>query len=1771
MSSPHGPGRPSQSQGDVAIIGMACVFPKAPDLQTYWQNIVSKVDAIVDPPEGSLLNHYHDPDSTANDRIYCKRGGYLDQLPPFNPLEYGIMPAALDGAEPEHFMALKVAHDALVDAGFPEKPFNRERTEVIIGRGTFVNRGYFTLLQHGFVIEQTIQLLSELHPEHTAEELAALKERLKAGIPPFSPDTAPGLVDSIVAGIIANRLDLKGRNLVVDAACATGLICLEMGIQDLLLGKCDVLLTGCVQISTPHLIHMLFTQLGGLTRQKHLRPFDESADGTMLGEGIGMIVAKRREDAEKDGHRIYAVVKGVGSSSDGRAKGLVAPRVEGEELALRRAYQAAVLEPGTIELLEAHGTGLPVGDAAEIEALRRIFGPRGGNPPRCALGTVKSMIGHLIPASSIAGLIKTALALYHKVLPPTLYCDHPNPELRIENTPFYINTETRPWIHGTPDVPRRAGVNAFGFGGINAHAILEESSTNDGTTAESCYRGWDTELCVLDADSRKGLIDHAEQVLECVSTSPGAALLDVAYTINSGVADRPCRLAIVATSLEDLKKKLVHSLERLKDPERRRIKDKSGIYFFEEPLAKQGKLAFLFPGEGSQYQNMLADLCLQFPEVRSCFDTLDRAFVNHPRDYLPSHFVFPLPERAGASQGSSENKLWQMDYAVDAVLTADRAIFKLFKLMGIHPDVIMGHSSGEIMALEAAGAIELSGDEELMEQILAGNNMIQDFAELDAIPEAPLVAVAIADRTALHDLFSETEGGLFIAMDNCPNQVVICCEKDRLNEAADRLREKGGICQILPFARPYHTPLFEPACKPLKTFFEDLKIVSPKVEMFSCMTAKPMPSDPGQILESAVAQWVHPVRFRDTVEAMYEAGVRLFVEIGPKANLTSFVNDILKRKAHVAVASNVHHRSGLTQLNHALGLLAAHGVSMHLDCLYRHRKPQKLEMERARATDVDDQGKKGAVTLSLELPVLSLGGKGPASFDHNIVPQDEVFRATRLDKGSPPSLSGQSVDLQMSGSSESQILQAYFKTMEQFLETQHEVMQAYLAQTNSVDGRITRSEEHSTTEPLRDVRTRSSGEAGQAIPTSSSVPGDDGAGTVILSREFLEKTLFSLVSERTGYPIDMLRPDHDLEADLGIDSIKRVEILGALQRRLTTHMPEDMDRLAGLKTFRQIMAFLVAGQTETKGDVDSHPVPSGVGDSVDWPLLGEVIYHAPGETLTALRTFDLDEDLFLLDHTLGRRISVSDAELTGLPIMPLTMSMEMLAEAGALLFPDKLFVGMRDVRAYRWITFEERRVTLRIEARCRSAEEVQVQVRGADEDNAGSKVGLPIIEATVLFGDQYSRRPDSAGFILQRRRPSALIPERLYSEGMFMGPSFRGVASVDSVGEDGIEATLRVLPFAGFFKSQSAPRFVTDPVILDAAGQLVAYWSGEHRGTGFNAYPYKVAALDVYGPRLPVSSRATGRAKIELLAENQLRSDIDILGPNGDLLMRLIGWEDRSFELPAGFYTLRFKPQEVMLSVPWPAPTAGLSGIGEIRCRLMKDFPDDLLQAHGMMWLHALAHIALSRRERDIWQKLPGRKKRRTEWLLARVAGKDTIRLFLRDRCGLELCLPDIEIEADGNGRPLVRGEWTKQIEQPPTISLAHTRGIGVAMIGEKARGCGIDVEWLHPRREGIDRIALGPEERSVATAVLPVFDLEWLLRIWCAKEAVGKALGRGLPGGPRDLTLRHLDPKTGILKLQVDGRLAHDLPRLNGKQLQAFTLRDGELIAASAVYAEEY
>jgi acyl transferase domain-containing protein len=477
----------------VAIVGMAAVFPGAPDLASFWRNLVGGVDAISEVPASRWEPSYYDPGAwsapaATADRLYCRRGGFVDEAATFDPARFGIMPVAAQGAEPDQLLVLRVAADALADAGFGTgagRLHARERIGVVLGRGGYLTPGVARLDQRVRTARQLEATLRELLPDLPAAQLDRVRGAFQARLGPERPEASIGLVPNLAASRIANRLDLRGPAYTVDAACASSLVAIDQAVGALRSGRCDAMLAGGVHHCHDVTLWSVFTQLRALSPTQRIRPFDRAADGILIGEGTGIAVLKRLEDAERDGDRIYAVIRGVGVASDGRAASLMKPLPDGQVLAVERAWRQAGLdptEPGALGLLEAHGTATPAGDAAELATLTRVFGPArmNGGGAAVGMGSVKSMIGHAMPAAGIAGLIKAALAVHHGVLPPTLHCEDPHPALAASR--FHPVTEATPWDpdpltrhHRHSRAPRRAAVNAFGFGGINAHVLLEEA------------------------------------------------------------------------------------------------------------------------------------------------------------------------------------------------------------------------------------------------------------------------------------------------------------------------------------------------------------------------------------------------------------------------------------------------------------------------------------------------------------------------------------------------------------------------------------------------------------------------------------------------------------------------------------------------------------------------------------------------------------------------------------------------------------------------------------------------------------------------------------------------------------------------------------------------------------------------------------------------------------------------------------------------------------------------------------------------------------------------------------------------------------------------------------------------------------------------------------------------------------------------------------------------------------------------------------------------
>ena len=416
------------------------------------------VDAVTEvPAERWSIDRYFTEGRGDGDRTPSKWGGFLPEVP-FDPMAFGIPPRSVASIGQDQLLALQVAAAALADAGYADRPFDRSRTSVVFGAESGTD------LANAYAFRANL-----------AHYLGDVPDELLDRVPKMTEDSFPGVLANVVAGRIANRLDLRGTNYTVDAACGASMAAVQSACQELAAGSSDLVLCGGVDLHNGIYDYLLFAGVGALSPTGRCRTFDSSADGIALGEGVGCIVLKRLADAERDGDRILAVIEGVGASSDGRALGMTAPRKEGQELALERAYAQAGASPASVGLVEAHGTGTVVGDRTEMTTLAEVFEREGADPASTTLGSVKSQIGHTKCAAGIAGIIKAVHAVHRGVLPPTLHVTRPNDAWNEQKSPFVFNDVARPWI----DEERRAGVSAFGFGGTNFHTVLAAYTRGD--------------------------------------------------------------------------------------------------------------------------------------------------------------------------------------------------------------------------------------------------------------------------------------------------------------------------------------------------------------------------------------------------------------------------------------------------------------------------------------------------------------------------------------------------------------------------------------------------------------------------------------------------------------------------------------------------------------------------------------------------------------------------------------------------------------------------------------------------------------------------------------------------------------------------------------------------------------------------------------------------------------------------------------------------------------------------------------------------------------------------------------------------------------------------------------------------------------------------------------------------------------------------------------------------------------------------------------------
>ena len=927
----------------IAIVGAGAIMPDAANVPAFWENVkngrysITEVDR--DRWDPAL---YFDSDRSAPDKTYSTIGGWVRDYV-WDPMKWrlGVPPRVIDAMDEAQKWAIACTREALDDYGFPNRPLNLDRTAVILGNAMAGEKHYFTALRLYFP-EYAHELAESTSfaglPETLRRDITReLHDRMANRIQDVTEDTMPGELANCIAGRIANIFNFHGPNYVVDAACASAMAAISAAAEGLVANDYDFAVTGGIDRNMGVSSYIKFCKIGALSATG-TRPYAEGADGFVMGEGTAIFLLKRLADAERDGDKIYAVLRGIAGSSDGKGKGITAPNPIGQKLAIERAWQNAGLSPATVTLIEGHGTSTSVGDVVEVQSMIDVLSSSNLPPDSVALGSVKSNIGHLKGAAGAAGLLKAALALRDKVLPPSVHCEHRNPNIDFAHSPLYVNTELKPWTMPADGV-RRAGLSAFGFGGTNFHAVLEEyiphrlngngkrtvavseippnakeSVMNAKDASHTSHKAPLRGALVIGAASEAALIER----LRAVEKAAEAGMAPAPTAPAESDLRAPERIAIDYANAAELADKAGSALKALNanQPAIWKALRAQGIFRGHGPAPK---VAFLYTGQGSQYVNMLKLLRATEPIVAETFAEADRVMTPLLGKPL-TDFIFVDHADADAV-AKAEEDLRQTEITQPAVLAIDLALTRLLAAYGIEPDFTMGHSLGEYGALVAAGGLPFTDS---LEAVSArGRGMTQV-----AMDDNGRMAAVFAPLEEVERILKTINGYVVIANVNSNRQAVIGGASKAVEQAMEAFQKAGYDVAALPVSHAFHTSIVAGASEPLRRVLERLHLQSPRLPIVANTNGEFYPTGPDvvpKMLDILTQQVASPVQFIKGLRTLYDAGARVFVEVGPKKALQGFAEDVLGGNGDVVSLFTNHPKVGdIVAFNQALcGLYAA--------------------------------------------------------------------------------------------------------------------------------------------------------------------------------------------------------------------------------------------------------------------------------------------------------------------------------------------------------------------------------------------------------------------------------------------------------------------------------------------------------------------------------------------------------------------------------------------------------------------------------------------------------------------------------------------------------------------------------------------------------------------------------------------------------------------------------------------------------------------------------
>ena len=1205
----------------IAIVGMSCLFPEAASLEEYWSNIKLGTNAVKPIPVTHWApEDYYSENPKKIDHTYAKTGAFLSNFA-FDPLKYGMTPSSLEATDSTQLLGMVVAEKALADAGITkDSSIDRDRMSCILGvTGT---------------LELVVPLGARLGHPHWRKSLkrAGIEEELSEAIIKDVGDafvgwqeaSFPGLLGNVVAGRIANRLNLGGSNAVVDAACASSLAALRTAVMELQSGRSDVAVTGGMDTFNDIFMYMCFSKTPALSPTGDARPFDAEGDGTILGEGLGAVVLKRLGDAEQAGDKIYGVIRGLGSSSDGKGKAIYAPSAAGQQKALRRAYQDADITPRDIGLIECHGTGTKVGDGIELEALKKVYKEHQSDDDKwVTLGSVKSQIGHTKAAAGIAGLIKAVLALYHKTLPPTLKIKTPHPVL--ENSPFIIRNKATPWL--SSGKPRYAAVSAFGFGGSNYHCVLEEY--NDKKTLRDQVAGeyW----LILAAPGKADMDQKLESLQKRLKLTPDPAILREMRP-SLGDEDNHWRLVLRASTITQLVELIADGRQALHNDGLADFAKKHRGHFSSQ--TKKPKLAVVFAGQGSQYPNMLASYAVASPHALDSLEKTNEILGGKLFAKLYPGQAFDNTDRELQAQNLARTSIAQ-----PAIGALSAAIWQDLVSFGVKADVFAGHSFGELTALFAAGA--LSHDDFLKIAACRGDLMNNAAANLGGM------LALNASLSEVEKGLVEQDSALVVANHNSPTQTVVSGDDEEIKAFFAYAQKKSWRPVVLNVGAAFHSPRMEKLSGPFNDFLKALNFTKSNAAIYANKTAEAYENSPAAYKQGLCEQLAARVRFVEMIKNIAEQGVDTFLEIGPSSILSRMIQGILGESGPSVISFDKDKKSN-TGLEECLTQLFVAGVDVDWSRFQadwqatyeprpkfaidingaNYRSPQAPSKLEAEAAEIRKRSKISMGTVvedkpsSYNQPLTTTKRQDSVSnqveINKNKLSKDQLTMST-----SKPRLPSSIIEKNLVFMQKMQEQNA--KLHEQFLKNQAEnqrMLFDLLGSVGDFSQNVDPVEEHVAVEqnfsinrvdPVQDV-TKEQGEpvASHQVASNSgerfSQPSRFKERPHTESAESLEedkktssaetqkegqavgqpkyddgpaaaKVVLGVIAQATGYPAETLSLDMELEEDLGIDSIKRVEIFSMLQEEMPSLKEMSPEELSSLSSVAEI---IVAASSQNK-------------------------------------------------------------------------------------------------------------------------------------------------------------------------------------------------------------------------------------------------------------------------------------------------------------------------------------------------------------------------------------------------------------------------------------------------------------------------------------------------------------------------------------------------------------------------------------------------------------